>query len=32
MFKKILGFIFILVGLAIISGYDKKIEAAILDA
>ena len=32
MFKKILWFIFILVGLAIISGYDKKIEAAVLDA
>ncbi len=32
LFKKILWFIFILVGLAIISGYDKKIEAAILDA
>ncbi len=32
LFKKILWFIFILVGLAIISGYDKKIESAILDA
>lgn len=32
MFKKILGVVFVLVGLAIISGYDKKIEAAILDA
>lgn len=32
MFKKVLGFVFILVGIAIISGYDKKIEAAILDA
>jgi cytochrome c-type biogenesis protein len=31
-FKKVLWFIFILVGLAIISGYDKKIEAAVLDA
>jgi thiol-disulfide isomerase/thioredoxin len=30
-FKKILWFVFILVGLAIISGYDKKIEAAVLD-
>lgn len=32
MFKKVLGVIFILVGLAIITGYDKKIESAILDA
>ncbi|MDA9128939.1 DUF3179 domain-containing protein [Candidatus Gracilibacteria bacterium] len=32
LFKKILGVIFILVGLAILTGYDKKIEAAILDA
>ena len=31
-FKKILGIIFIIVGIAIISWYDKKIEAAILDA
>ncbi len=31
-FKKILWVIFIFVGIAIISGYDKKIEAAILDA
>ena len=31
-FKKILGIVFILVGVAIMSGYDKKIEAAILDA
>lgn len=31
-FKKILWIIFILVGLAIMTGYDKKIEAAILDA
>jgi len=31
-FKKILGLIFILVGLAIMTGYDKTIEAAILDA
>lgn len=31
-FKKILGFIFILVGLAIFTGFDKKIEIAILDA
>lgn len=32
MFKKVLGVIFVLVWLAIMSGYDKKIEAAILDA
>ncbi len=32
MFKKVLWFIFVLVWFAIISGYDKKIEAAILDA
>lgn len=31
-FKKILWVVFIFVGIAIISGYDKKIEAAILDA
>lgn len=31
-FKKILWVIFILVGIAIFSGYDKKIEAKILDA
>jgi len=31
-FKKILWFVFILVWLAIISGYDKKIETAVLDA
>lgn len=32
LFKKILWFIFILVGLAIFTWYDKKIEAAILEA
>jgi len=32
LFKKILWGVFILVGLAIFTGYDKKIEAAILDA
>lgn len=32
LFKKILWFVFILVGLAILTWYDKKIEAAILDA
>lgn len=32
LFKKILWVVFVLVGLAIISGYDKKIEAAILEA
>jgi len=32
LFKKVLGFIFILVGIAIISWFDKKIEAKILDA
>ena len=31
-FKKILWVIFVLVGLAIVSGYDKKVEAAVLDA
>lgn len=31
-FKKLLGIIFILVGLAIIMGIDKKIETAVLDA
>jgi cytochrome c-type biogenesis protein len=31
-FKKILGVIFILVGLAVITGFDKKIETAILDS
>lgn len=31
-FKKILWVVFIFVGIAIITGYDKKIEAAILDA
>ena len=31
-FKKILGIVFILVGLAIMTGFDKKIEASILDA
>lgn len=31
-FKKILGIIFVLVGVAIMTGYDKKIEAAVLDA
>jgi len=32
LFKKILWVVFILVGLAIYTGYDKKIEAAILEA
>ena len=32
MFKKVLGVVFVLVWLAIMTGYDKKIEAAILDA
>ncbi len=32
LFKKILGIVFILVWVAIMTGYDKKIEAAILDA
>ena len=32
LFKKILGLIFILVWVAIMTGYDKKIEAAILEA
>ena len=32
MFKKILWVVFIWVGIAIISWYDKKIEAAVLDA
>lgn len=31
-FKKIIGAVFILVGLAIISGYDKQIETKILDS
>jgi cytochrome c biogenesis protein CcdA/thiol-disulfide isomerase/thioredoxin len=31
-FKKILGVIFILVGIAVISGFDKKIEAALLNS
>jgi cytochrome c-type biogenesis protein len=31
-FKKVLGIVFILVGLAIMTGYDKQIESAILDA
>jgi cytochrome c biogenesis protein CcdA/thiol-disulfide isomerase/thioredoxin len=31
-FKKILGILFILVGLAIITGFDKKIETTILDS
>ena len=31
-FKKILGIVFILVGVAIMTGFDKKIEASILDA
>lgn len=32
LFKKILGLLLVVVGLAVISGYDKKIEAAVLDA
>ena len=32
LFKKILGILLILVGLSVITGYEKKIEAAILDA
>lgn len=32
LFKKVLGIILVVVGLAVISGYDKKIESAILDA
>ena len=32
LFKKILGIIFVLVGLAIITWFDKKIESAVLDA
>ncbi len=32
LFKKILWVVFVLVGLAIFTGYDKKIEAAILEA
>jgi cytochrome c biogenesis protein CcdA/thiol-disulfide isomerase/thioredoxin len=31
-FKKVLGIIFILVGLAVITGFDKKVEAFVLDA
>ncbi len=31
-FKKLLGILFILLGLAIITGYEKKIETALLDA
>jgi cytochrome c biogenesis protein CcdA/thiol-disulfide isomerase/thioredoxin len=31
-FKKILGVIFILVGLAVITGFDKKVEAFVLDS
>lgn len=31
-FKKILGIIFILVGLAVITGFDKKVEAFVLDS
>lgn len=32
LFKKILGVLLVLVGLAVITGYEKKIETAILDA
>jgi len=32
LFKKALGFLLVLVGIAVITGYEKKIEAAILDA
>lgn len=31
-FKRVLGVLFILVGVAILTGYDKKLEAAILDS
>jgi cytochrome c biogenesis protein CcdA/thiol-disulfide isomerase/thioredoxin len=31
-FKKILGVIFLIVGISIITGFDKKVEAAILDS
>jgi cytochrome c biogenesis protein CcdA/thiol-disulfide isomerase/thioredoxin len=31
-FKKILGILFILVGLAVITGFDKKVEAFVLDS
>ncbi|MEN9913250.1 MAG: hypothetical protein RLY66_658 [Candidatus Parcubacteria bacterium] len=31
-FKRVLGIIFIIVGIAILSGYDKKLEAAILNS
>lgn len=30
-FKRILGILFLIVGLAIVTGYDKKVEAALLD-